>query len=388
MWAKRVGVGWLAYELTHSVFWVGVIAAADLLPTLFCGPWAGSLGDRHNRLVIIRWAQTVSIAATVALFLALLSDGLSFELLFVIVVIDGMAMAVKQPSRMALVRALVPRDTLGAAIALNAITFNLARFVGPALAGFLIIAVDVSGVFLASTIGSVMLLWVSFLVHPSFDPPVARPAQTTGLLNEFLDAGRWAFAQPLVAPVLLIATSASVLLRGFIELLPGFAAQVMERGAEGLAAATSAIGIGAIVGGLWLGQRQDQDHLFRIVGSGAIASSIILIAIVTDLPFILSLLALAALGLFLIVAGVGAQTLIQSQTPEDRLSRVLSLYGIILRAGPAVGALIMGATTDMFGFQAPFMLTAGLCIVLVLYLLLSTDDRMSVSFSKEPSPRA
>ena len=375
MWAKRVGVGWLAYELTQSVFWVGLVAAADLLPTLFVGPLAGALGDRYNRLAIIRVTQTISVLSAIGLFISAGLGAINIAWLMVLVAIDGFAMAIKQPSRMALVRALVPGSSLGAAIAINAVTFNLARFIGPAIAGVLILYLHIAAVFAATAVCSIILLWASFHIRPNFAPKPADAGTKGSLASEFMDALAWAGAQTAIASVLLLSTASATLLRGFIELLPGFAAEVMSQGAAGLAAATSALGLGAIVGGLWLGQRTDHSKLLTTVIMSVMVAASLLVSIVAGPNFVVLIALLALLGAALAVAGVGAQTLIQAATPEDKLSRVLSVYGMIFRAGPATGAVIMGYLSDQWGFFGPFLISAGLCLGLASWLLLKDHSK-------------
>ncbi|NBB69846.1 MAG: MFS transporter, partial [Alphaproteobacteria bacterium] len=173
MWGLRIAVGWLAWELTASAFWVGLVAFADLFPTIVVTPFAGAIADRRSRLRIVRTTQAMSVVLVALLALLTALDLVTIELLALIVLANGVTMGFKQPSRMALTRALVRADDLPTAIAINAIVFNLARFAGPSLAGVLIVIFGVEVVFVADALSSLWFLAVIRGIH--LEPP-ARPA--------------------------------------------------------------------------------------------------------------------------------------------------------------------------------------------------------------------
>ena len=139
-WIQRIAVGWLAWELTGSGAWLGAVAFADLFPAVFIGPFGGAVADRLSRLRIITISQALAMVQAVALFWLTFSGAVTIEWLFALVLVNGFVMGFNQPSRLALVPSLVPREDLSTAVAINAIVFNLARFIGPAVAGLLIVS--------------------------------------------------------------------------------------------------------------------------------------------------------------------------------------------------------------------------------------------------------
>jgi predicted MFS family arabinose efflux permease len=178
------------------------------------------------------------------------------------------------------------------------------------------------------------------------------------MLGAVAEGLRYTWHHPGIGPILLLQALLAVCARPFVELLPGFAADVFGRGAAGLAVLSSTIGIGAIAGGLWLAQRQDQDGLPRVV----LASSLVIVLAILGFalcPWFWAAVGWVALaGVAMVVAGAGTQTVIQTAVEDRMRGRVLSLWGLIFRGGPALGALAMGAASEVLGLQAPLALGA------------------------------
>jgi len=155
--------------------------------------------------------------------------------------------------------------------------------------------------------------------------------------------------------------------------LPVYSAEVLNRGADGLAMLSAGIGMGAILAALYLAQRESAVGLTRLAVGGHVAAgaSLLLLALAPNLAT--SLAAVVISGFAIATAGVASQTLTQRVVDEAVLGRVMSLYGIIFRAGPATGALLMGATADLTGLRTPLVavavITLAACAVLAGRLL-------------------
>jgi predicted MFS family arabinose efflux permease len=364
-WMQRIGVGWLAWELSHSGAVLGLVAFADLFPGVLIGPFGGALADRADRLRVIKIAQTLIMLQALALFVLTASGAINVPLLVVLVLFQGAVIGFNQPARLALIPSLVPRPDLATAVAINSIVFNTARFIGPALAGVVIVALDVSAVFALNALSFLAFLFALSRLRLQ---PSAAPRSRRSMLGAIADGLRYALSHPGIGPILVLQAVLAVCARPFVELLPGFAAEVFGRGAPGLALLSSTIGIGAIAGGLWLAQRPGQTGLPRIVLATSVMTALTVLAFALCRWFWPAVACVALAGFAMVVAGAGTQTVLQTAVDEDMRGRVLSLFGLIFRGGPALGALAMGAASEALGLQAP--LTAGALIGLVAALLL------------------
>ncbi|HEX5077869.1 MAG TPA: MFS transporter [Geminicoccaceae bacterium] len=365
-WMQRIGVGWLAWELSHSGAILGLVAFADLFPTIAIGPFGGALADRFDRLRMLRITQTAIMLQAFTLFLLTATGLITVELLLGLVLLGGIVVGFNQPARLALAPSLVPRSDLATAVAINSIVFNLARFVGPALAGLVIVWWGIGMVFALNALSFLAFLFA--LAHLRLPPLEIAGHERRSMLSAIGEGLRYTTRHAGIGPLLLLHAVLAVSARPFFELLPGFASDVFGRGASGLAMLGSAVGIGAVAGGLWLAQRHEEARLTNVaLGSSFLVTLSVMIFSMGG-PFAVALAAVALAGCGMVVAGIATQTLLQTSVEEAMRGRVLSLFGLIFRGGPAVGALMMGAASEVVGLQAP--VAAGTVIGLIASLLI------------------
>ena len=369
-WMQRTGVGALAWELTESALFLGLVATAEFLPSILLGPFAGAVADRLSRLGIIAAMHSLLCVQALALGLLTVTGLITPESLFLLTLLLGAATAVAQPARLSLVPSLVGREDIPSAVAVNSVGWNSARFIGPTLAGPLLLHLGpVSGAgwaFLCNT--ATFAAFLAVLPMLRLAPGLQAGRERRGLFAEIGEGFRHIGRHAGVGPLILLLLAGALLVRPYVELLPAFADVVFERGAEGFSMLIAVNGLGALAGGLWLAQRGSRRGLPVIVfaGSAVHAAMVALFSVTGD--FHLALAALGTAGFAMLVMGVGAQSLIQMGTPSDMLGRVLSVYGLTFRAGPALGALAMGALADSIGLTWPVLGGACLCLAAIALL--------------------
>lgn len=358
LWVQRLAVGWLAWHLTQSGFWLGAVAFADLFPVILVGPFAGVFADRLNQQRIIIVCRVLTTGQAVALSSLVALDIATIEIVFALTLFGGTVTGIQQPARLAIVSSLVRPEQLGSAVAINSVVFNLARFVGPAIAGVLITSAGMFSAFALAALGhgiAAATFWRIRIALP-------EPAPRRGMMTDLAEGARYAFSHAAIGPMLMLAIVGAVLARPVFELLPGFADAVFGRGAGGLAILTSAVGVGAIVAGLWLAQRTGVKGLTAVtLGSFAVAGALSAAFAVTGW-FWLGAALMAAAGGAMVVNGTGTQTLIQTAVAGHMRGRVLGIWGIIFRSGPAIGAVVMGWLAEHWGFGLPVALGGVLCV--------------------------
>lgn len=366
-WMQRVTAGWLAWEMTHSATWLGLIGLADMAPMLILGPMAGAMADRLDRMRTVRATQIFIVVFAVVIFLLMWADALTVELLFLLLFAQGICLSIDQPSRLAMIPALVGgRENLQAAFAINALTFNGARFIGPSVAGFVIInwgivaAFAWSGVFFGAFVIALMLI----------RPPVQdlKPSGKN-FFAEVSDGIAYTTRHPGIGPLIATLLAVSVLGRPLISFFPGFATDVFHRGADGLAWLTAAVGLGAVFGGVYLAQRPAIAGLSKVFILNIALIAFGLTAFAAHDIFWLAVPLAGLVGWGLMMNGISSQTLIQNAVDSHMRGRVLSLYGMVQRGGQALGSLVLGIIADQAGFR---WTTAGcgiLCLLLWLWSL-------------------
>lgn len=362
LWMQRIAVAWLAWELTGSAFWVGMVAFCDLAPAVVVSPFAGAVADRVDRLRLAMLAQA-AIAVQAGLVAALTGAGvMSIGLLLVLEVAGGTAAAFAQPARQTLMPGIVPRADLPAAVAMNSLVFNVARFVGPALAGPIIAIWGVVPAIAANAVGY-GLAAASMLLLAVAAADRRGHAATASLWAEVVQGLSYARRHAGLGPLLLYAALSGTLLRGMQEILPPYVERLFGRGAESLALLTACFGIGALAAGLWVANRGRLEGTTRLAVWCGLGQAAAMALFVATGFFPLGLASAALFGAFASVHGISVQTLLQHATAPDFRGRMLSLWGLITRACPALGALALGTAGELFGLRLPTLAAVALFLL-------------------------
>ncbi|HXP30172.1 MAG TPA: MFS transporter [Stellaceae bacterium] len=368
-WIQRVAVAWLAWELTHSGTWLGLCAAADLIPSVIVSPFAGALADRVDRLRLLKVTQSVGLLQAALLCILTYAGIITVEGLFLLTVALGVINATAQPARLALIPSLVEPPLVPAAVAINSLVFNGARFIGPAIAGTAIAAGSTALAFALNA-----LSYVAFLVTVArieLKPPPAAPRRRFFLQS--WEGYVYALRHPGIGRILALFAVSTVALRGFIEILAGFADDVFNRGAPGLAWLMATIGIGAVLGGISMLRRSGVAGLTARTVDYTLVMSLAVLAFTATRNYWLALPCLIVAGYALSVTGISAQTLVQTAVDPAMRGRVMGFYGMLFRAGPALGAMLMGMLSNSLGFRAPVAAGAALCLVSWLWAQLNRE---------------
>lgn len=368
MWVQRVAIGWLTWELTHSASWLGAVAFADLFPSVLIGLIGGVAADRLDRTLVILVCQSLSMLLAVLLGILTLSGGITVELVVALTFANGMVVGFNQPSRLALAPRLVPRERITTAVAINSMVFNTARFIGPAVAGLVIVWSDLGWAFIVNA-ATYLCLLAALLVIRGRNPSIGRddgvPRARRGLIADIGEGMAYAARDKGLGPVLLLHLVTAISVRAVVELLPGFADRVFGGGADTLAMMTSVTGAGAIVGGWLLAGRRRQGGLVPIVLASSVLVALSVLAVALSGSLWIALPALGLYGASMVAAGVGTQTIVQLAVSPEMRGRVLSLHGIIFRGGPAIGALAMGVAGDAVGLQPPVVVGCAVALAMV-----------------------
>ena len=383
LWGQRTGIGWLTWELTHSPTWLGIIAAADLLPGVLLSPFAGVIADRAAPLKMIRLTQGIIVVHAVILCVFTFTGWINIWILLALSLITGVNQPYAIAGRMVFFPHLVPREELGTAVTINSTIFNTGRAVGPALAGLMIGPLGVASVFFLN-FAAFGAHWVNLL---RFRPvPVERQAgQRRGMLAEVVEGLRYTARHPGIGPLLLLLVVASMMSRPLGELLPGFADEVFARGPQGLGWLLTAMGVGGLLGAIWLTRRAPVKGLTNVVLSTTVVMGVALPIFALMENFTVALVFLVILGFMLVVSGTGTQALMQTSVASAFRGRVMSLYSVVFRGVPAIGAIALGLMAEVVGLGPA---VAGAGVICVLASAAALPRRKALQAALEAPPKS
>ncbi len=366
LWVQRLAIGYLTWQLTHSGTWLGIVAFADLFPTMLITPIAGALADRLDRRMMSLISQALAMVQAFALALLTFAGLIEIWSLLALTMFLGVVYAFNTAARLALVPNLLEPRYLPSAIAIDSGIFNIARFLGPAIAGAIIVAWGVGPAFLFNALTFVCFLVALFRIRVIRQESSGK--QTGGLVSQALDGVRYARGHPGIGPMLILILAMAVGVKPFLELLPGFADAVFDRGAQGLAHLTAVAGLGAFTSALWLAQRGTAVGLTVAAINGLVLGGCAILAFTATDIFAVGLVAAYFAGASVALSGTGTQTLMQNVVDGAMRGRVMSLYGMIYRGAPAFGALIMGTASEVVGLQASVAGGGLLCLLVSVWM--------------------
>ncbi|MBL4750847.1 MAG: MFS transporter [Amylibacter sp.] len=369
LWIMRVLIGWMAWELTASASFVGLVAALSLLPTFLTGPFFGVLIDRTN-IKLAAIGTNSSMIVCIATLLAIhVSGQLSPTLLSAIAIAIGMVSSAHHPVRMSLAPRLVERDQVGSVVALAALSFNTARMISPALGGIIIDQLGITWALAAS----ILFYFPSLMIVPFLKP---RDTRKTGGKEPFMTALKTGINylrhRPELRLVLLMTALMALSIRGTTEILPVVADGLFNKGAVGLGQLGSAVGAGAVVSAILKAFGPSRPAKTMGLPTIIITTLGILAVAVFGNSNIwnITLIAAAALGFASTYLGVSLQSAIQADLPDDMRGRVMSIWIVVATGASALGAFTIGTATQTLGLSLSTILMTCVCLVYFAWLVL------------------
>ena len=379
-WFQQTAEVWLILLLTDSGTAVGIQTALRFGPLLLFGIPAGYLTDRVDRRLLLFGTQVVYILSAGAIAITSFTGTVNLPLVYATAFSRGIVNAIDNPLRRGFVRDLVTDDELTNAVSLNSTMHTIARFIGPALAGSLIVAFGVSWCFTLNTVSYTAVLFSLFLI----DPTKMRPGhyEKEGGRQVFAGLG-YAWANRRIRRTLAMVTVFGLFVVNWDVVLPLYATEEWAGNASLYGFFVSTIGVGSFIGALVvLRVTRISGAFFRWIG-GVMSAGFAVLALTPLLP--IAFLGLAIVGAMATSFQIFAQSRLQLEA-EDRLSgRVLALYSIALVGMRPIGAPIMGFLVDGLGSRVALGFSAIVVALMVITLLLTRLPRGAADTT--PIPR-
>ena len=357
-WMQMTAQSWLVLTLTHSGTALGVIVALQTLPVLLLGPYGGVIADRVDKRRMMIVLQSAMGVQALALGLLTVTGVVRVWQIGVLAAMLGLNNAFENPARQSFMMELVGPDHLRNAVSLNSVLVNVARSVGPAVAGILIATVGNGICFLANATSFVAVVFSLTTMDGSQLAPVPPTPRAPRQLREGL---RYISSTPALAVPLIMMAVAGCLTYEFQVSLPVMADRGLRVGATGFGFMTAAMGVGAVVGGLLVAARGKTGLRPLAISALAFGFALVLAAVAPNLPLELLALAVAGAGSISFMA-TGNSTLQLNSAPEMR-GRVMSLWFVAFQGSTPIGGPVVGATMAALGPRAGLGLGATVALL-------------------------
>lgn len=362
-WVFRLALAWIVWELTQSTAWLGIVAAAQMLPILLLCPIGGVTADRWGAQRQLVWACAAAGATGLALAVMAATGTLTIAWVLVLSVLNGATRAFTIPPRQAIVPSLVEPHLLPAVLGFQSATYYGANFIGPAIGGFLIATFGVGAALGYFAFGAaIAVVTLPFLKLPARVPRLGAP---TGFAADLVEGFRYTARHPGIRLMILYVGLIALCMQPVVDMLASVADNVLVMGPQGLAMLASTFGCGAMAGGLWIAWRGRTDGLIRILLGCVAAGLIAQLLFAASGSLWLSMPALFAIGVTVVITNTATSSLIQNTVDPSLRARVMAFDSMLSVGAPSVGAVLIGWAGSYFGIQAPLAVAAvvGLAIV-------------------------
>jgi MFS family permease len=366
---QMVAVSWLVLELTHSPFLMGIAALFQGLPRLFFGPIGGVIADRKNRYRLLMIYQAGEMGLAFVFAVMVLSGKIAYWHVLVLLPFFGFLKAVYVIARQAYLFDLVGKDDLMNALAVHSSGMNLAKVIGPSIAGILIGMVGVGWCLLINGLSFIGILVSFLMMHPpeSFKKEIHYPSFLQGLREPFV------YLKEDRTILLLIATSFSFMLFGLQStvVLPLFARFVLDVGATGFGFLMASMGAGAVIGGVIMAGLGDIQKKGLFFLTSTLFYGILLLLFSASSWFTVSLVLILLVGMMEMFSRTLNQTLVQLLSPDALRGRILGVY-MLDRGVRPLGGFLMGSGASLLGAPLALAIGGGMCTFVALSLLVKS----------------
>ncbi len=360
-WMQMTAQSWLVLTLTHSAAALGVIVALQTIPVLLLAPYGGVIADRVDKRRLMIALQSAMGAQALILGLLTVTGVVRVWEIGVLAVLLGLNNAFENPSRQSFMLEMVGPEHLRNAVSLNSVLVNVARTIGPAVAGVMIATVGTGVCFLLNA-GSFVAVVASLA---TMDRSALRPTdpapRARGQLREGL---RYVGRTPELAIPLLMMGAVGCLTYEFQVSLPVMASRGLGVGAGGYGVMTAAMGVGAVVGGLLVAYRGRTGLGPLVLAAGAFGLTMTAATLAPSLPVEMLALGLVG-GTSIAFMSTGNSTLQLTSDPSMR-GRVMALWFVAFQGSTPIGGPVIGVVVEAFGARAGLGVGAFTCFVVAL----------------------
>jgi MFS family permease len=359
-WMTRIATSWLVYRLTGSALLLGLVGFAGQIPTFLLAPFAGVWVDRLNRQRVLVVTQVLAMLQSFALAGLTLAKIITIHEILALSVFQGLINAFDMPGRQAfMVEMVEDRQDLGNAIAINSSMVNMARLIGPSLAGIVIAAVGEGYCFLIDGISYIAVIASLLMMRL---PAVAIQRAATSMLEQLKEG--WVYVSEFtpVRNILLLFAIVSLMGMPYTVLMPIFAGRILQGGPSTLGFLMAAVGIGALISGISLALRKTVLGLGKMIPIAAAMFGGGLILFATSRVLWISLVLLLVTGFGMMQQMAASNTIIQTIVPEGKRGRVMSYYTMAFVGMAPFGSLLAGVLAHAMGAPLTLVLNGLGCV--------------------------
>ncbi len=357
-WMQRIAQDWLVLEITNSPLAVGITTALQFLPMLLMGLWGGLIADRYPKRRLLLFTQASMGLLAAALAVLTLSGVVQVWQVYLIAFGLGLATVVDNPTRQTFVNEMVPQELVRNAVSLNSGNFQLARMLGPAVAGVVISLVGSGWAFAINSVTYLAVITGLLMMRTAELQPQPHPKRGPGQIREGL---RYVRSRPQLFWPIVLVFFIGTFGYNFAIILSAYTKNVFDAGAGTYGLLNTAMAGGSVVGAL-LAARRTTGRLSVLFGAAIGVGGLLVLLGLTPWfwPFVILLV---LTGLLSVTFNTLGNTTVQLVTDPALRGRVMSLYMLVFMGGTPLGSVLVGWVTDRYGAPLALVLSGGVCVI-------------------------
>ncbi|WP_459478570.1 MFS transporter [Clostridium saccharoperbutylacetonicum] len=366
-WMQNIAQPWLAYTLTNSPFLLSLIGIVQFTPMLIFSLFAGVIIDKFSKKKILLFTQTASLVITLVLAILVWTGKIQYWHILIMATMLGIVNTIDMPSRQSIIIELVGKEDLMNAIALNSMVFNLARIVGPAIAGIVMGYAGIAVCFFANSISFAAVVVGLFFIK--INVVKREENKETRILAEIKDGLKYIYRKKVLLHTILILAIVGTFVPNFNVLVPVFAKEILNQGEAGFGILMSFMGFGSFLGAMCVAALSKSGPKKFIIYFVPLIVAMLLIATGYTNIYLLTGIFLALTGFFFICFTSSANSTLQLNSKNEYRGRVMSVYTLVFAGSTPFGNLYAGLFAEHFNARVGFAACGGIIILLMIPLL-------------------
>ncbi|WP_106058702.1 MFS transporter [Clostridium vincentii] len=372
-WMQNIAQPWLAYTLTDSPFLLSLIGILQFTPLLIFSLFAGVILDKFSKRKILLVTQSASLIITLMLAILVWQGTIQYWHILIMSLMLGIVNSIDMPTRQAMVIELVGKEDLMNAIALNSMVFNIARIIGPALAGIVMGYAGMAICFFANSISFGAVVISLFFIK--LKPVERKPKNDTNIIEEIKDGLKYIYHKDILLYTILVMAIVGTFAPNFNVLVPVFAEQILNQNEAGFGILMSFMGIGAFLGSMFIATSSKSGPKKFIIFIVPLIVGFFLIIIGFTNIFLVTGIFLAITGFFFIAFSSSANSTLQLNSSNEYRGRVMSVYTLVFAGSTPFGNLYAGLITEGFDARIGFAACGAIIIFLMIPLFIYKKRR-------------
>jgi predicted MFS family arabinose efflux permease len=365
-WMQTVAQGWLVLEMTDSALLLGVDGFLATGPMLIFSLFGGVFADRVERKKLMLWSQYLQMSFAFILALLIVTGQVQVWHIFILSFLTGSAQSFSGPAYISLLPLLVKREDVPNAIAMNSMQFNLARVVGPVLAGLAYVAWGPAMCFFVNGLSFVAVIIALMMMR---HPQVVPKEEKTGVMEEMREGFRFVFHRPKLMTLTFLAFVGTFLGMPIVTFLPLVARSIFSLGPNGYASMVTVYGLGSVCGALFIAASAQTKRKGRIALMLQLCFALLLFSFAWSFSYHLSVAILFFAGTCIVGVIALYSSLVQLTTSDAMRGRVMSIFMLAFRGGMPLGNLIAGFVAHRWSISTALAINGAVLAAVALFFI-------------------